>query len=107
MNEMKIYIYCIKNFPAKPYVVCYWMFYHVSKCIRCVNLMSDISNNGLLSSVECYWSPKGMLGMSDATLPSGISGLSFDSPFLSPLLFFCLFLLLFLSCHFSANGPFS
>ena len=38
---------------------------------------------------------------------SGISGLSFDSPFLSPLLFFCLVLLLFLSCHFSANGPFS
>ena len=38
---------------------------------------------------------------------SGISGLSFDSPFLSSLLFFCLVLLLFLSCHFSTNGPFS
>ena len=36
---------------------------------------------------------------------SGISGLSFDSLFLSPLSFFCL--VLFLSCHFSANGPFS
>ena len=34
---------------------------------------------------------------------SGISGLSFDSPFL----FFYLVLLLFLSCHFSANCPFS
>ena len=46
--------------------------------------------------------------MSDIPLLSGISGLSFDSPFLSPLLFFfCLVLLLFLSCHFSANGPFS
>ena len=45
--------------------------------------------------------------MSDVPLLSGISGLSFDSPFLSPLLFFfCLVLLLFLSCHFSANGPF-
>ena len=44
----------------------------------------------------------------DASAPEGISGLSFDSPFLSPLLlFFCLVLLLFLSCHFSANGPFS
>ena len=32
--------------------------------------------------------------------PSGISGPSFESPFLSPLLFFCLVLLLFLSCHF-------
>ena len=38
---------------------------------------------------------------------SGISGLSFDSPFLSPLLSFSIVLLLFLSCHFSANGPFS
>ena len=35
--------------------------------------------------------------MSDVTLLSGISGLSFDSPFLSSLLlFFCLVLLLFL-----------
>ena len=37
--------------------------------------------------------------------PLRISRLSTDSPFLSPLLFFCL--VLFLSCHFSANGPFS
>ena len=39
--------------------------------------------------------------MSDVLLVSGISGLSFDSSFLSPLLFFsfCLVLLLFLSCH--------
>ena len=45
--------------------------------------------------------------MSDVTLLSGISGLSFDSPFLSPLVFFCLVPLLFLSCNFSVNGPFS
>ena len=32
--------------------------------------------------------PEGRPGMSDVTLLSGISGLSFDSPFLSPLLFF-------------------
>ena len=58
--------------------------------------------------------PKGRPGMSDVSLLSGISGLSFDSPFLSPLslslslvLFPCPVLLLFLSCHFSANGPFS
>ena len=43
--------------------------------------------------------------MSDVLLLSGISGLSFDSPFLSPLLLlffsfsFCPVLLLFLSCH--------
>ena len=36
-------------------------------------------------------------GMSDVSTLSGISGLSFDSPFLSPLLLFCLLLLLFLS----------
>ena len=41
--------------------------------------------------------------MSDISPLSGISGLSFDSPVLSPLLFFSLVLLLFLSCHFSAN----
>ena len=49
--------------------------------------------------------PEGRPGMCDSTLLSGISGLSFDSPFLSPLLFFCLVLLFclvifFLSCHF-------
>ena len=38
---------------------------------------------------------------------SEISGLSFDSHFLSPFLFFCLVLSLFLPRHFSANGPFS
>ena len=32
--------------------------------------------------------PEGRPGMSDVFLLSGISGLSFDSPFLSPLLFF-------------------
>ena len=48
-------------------------------------------------------------GMYDAPLPvSGISGLSFDSTFLTPLLFFCLviFALSVLS-FFSANGPLS
>ena len=50
--------------------------------------------------------PEGRLGMSDVSLLPGISGQSFDSPFLSPLLFLCLVLLLFLSCNFSANCPF-
>ena len=43
-------------------------------------------------------------------LMSGISGISFGSHFLSrELIFFslCLVLFLFLSCHCSANGPFS
>ena len=51
--------------------------------------------------------PEGRPGMSDISPLSGISRLSFDSPVLSPLLFFSLVLLLFPSCHFSANGPFS
>ena len=55
----------------------------------------------------CKHAPKGKPGMSDITPLSGISGLSIDSPFLSHLLFFWLVLLVFLSCHFSANGPFS
>ena len=59
---------------------------------------------------------EGRPGMSDASPPpapfpslslSGTSGLSFDSPFLSPLLLFFLVFLVFLSCHFSANDPFS
>ena len=45
--------------------------------------------------------------MPDVILMSGISGLSFLSPFLSPLSFFSLVLSLFLSGHVSANGPFS
>ena len=45
---------------------------------------------------------KGGRGCLEVPYPlSGISGLSFDSPFLSPLLFFCTVLLLFLSCPFS------
>ena len=44
--------------------------------------------------------PEGRPGMSDVSPLSGISGLSFDSTLLSPLLFFCLVLLLFLSIVF-------
>ena len=43
--------------------------------------------------------------MSDVSPLSGISGLSFDSTLFSPLLFFCLVLLLFLSYLFSACWP--
>ena len=51
-----------------------------------------------------HHSVEGKLGMSDVSLLSGISGLSFWD-LLS--CFYCLVLLLFLFCHFSANGPFS
>ena len=36
--------------------------------------------------------PEGRLGMSDVSPVSGISGLSFDSPFLSPLFFLSFYL---------------
>ena len=48
----------------------------------------------------------GRPGMSDVSPLSGISGLSFDSTLLSPLLFFCLVLLPFLSYRFLPVGPF-
>ena len=44
--------------------------------------------------------------MSDVSPLSGISGLSFDSTLLSPLLFFCLVLLRCLSYRFLPAGPF-
>ena len=50
--------------------------------------------------------PKGRPGMSDVSPLSGISGLSFDSTLLSPVLFFCLVLLPFLSYCFLPAGPF-
>ena len=50
--------------------------------------------------------PEGRPGMSDVSPLSGISGLSFDSTFLSSLLFFCLVLLPFMSYRFLPAGPF-
>ena len=60
----------------------------------------------LFSFPVLYWYPCREAG--DVwCYPPGILGLLFDSPFLSPLLFFLQVLPLFLSWHFSANGPFS
>ena len=52
-------------------------------------------------------SPKGRQGMSDVSLLCGIPGLSFGSHFLSPCLFFCWVLLLFLSYFFLPACSFS
>ena len=63
----------------------------------------------LLWTQRCFTgrqTPKGRLGMSAVSPLSGISGLSFDSTLLSPLIFFCLILLPFLSCLFLPAGPF-
>ena len=62
-------------------------------------------------SVDClvfmlYATPEGWPGMSDVSPLSGISGLSFDSTLVSPVLFFCLVLLPFLSYPFLPAGPF-
>ena len=56
--------------------------------------------------VDCVLHPEGRPGMSDVSPLSGILGLSFDSTLLSPLLFFCLVLLPFLSYRFLPAGPF-
>ena len=60
----------------------------------------------LLSKHSCPRTPEGRLGMPGVSPLSGISGLSLDSTLLSPLLFFCLALLPFLSYRFRPAGPF-
>ena len=59
----------------------WWLF-----CFQCWQCLRDLLKP-----------PEGRPGMSDVSPLSGISGLSFDSTLLSPLLFFCLVLLPFLS----------
>ena len=51
--------------------------------------------------------PKGRPGMSDVPSCLESQGCYIWFPFPNSLVFFCLVLLFFLSCHFSANGPFS
>ena len=50
--------------------------------------------------------PKGRPGMSDVPSCLESQGCYIWFPFPNSLVFFCLVLLFFLSCHFSANGPF-
>ena len=52
-----------------------------------------------------HTAPEGSPGMSDVSPLSGISGLSVDPTLLSPVLFFCLVLLSFLSDIFLPAGP--
>ena len=60
----------------------------------------------LLMQLVLFVTPEGRPGMSDVSPLSGISRLSFDATLLSPLLFFCLVLLPFLSYRFLPAGPF-
>ena len=82
-----------------------------SDLTACLSRTSKRISRFSIPSVSCFSLLdylEGRPGMSDVSLLSRISGLSFDSPFLSPLWgVFCLVLLLFPYCHFSANGPFS
>ena len=74
-------------------------FEHIVTCLaiyRWVHFPSSFLNDP----------PEGRPRMSDVSPLSGISGLSFDSTLLSPLLFFCLVLLPFLSYRFLPAGPF-
>ena len=79
-------------------VFCRQSLYYFRECSEVKMRMSS-----LLPSVSPQ---KGRPGMSDVSPVSGISGLSFDSTLLSPLLFFCLVLLLFLSYLLLPAGPF-
>ena len=70
--------------------------------LTCVLLITCIND----AEVVVSQTPEGRPGMSDVSPLSGISGLSFDSTLLSPLLFFCLVLLPFLSYRFLLAGTF-
>ena len=72
-----------------------------------VNLCKFFIKDGRIVSVLIKMYPEGRPRTSDVNSLCGISGLSFDSPYPFPFFLFCLVLLLFLACHFSANGPFS
>ena len=76
----------------------------------CVCNEADDSDCSVIAVTELLLGPEEKPGVSDFCLMSGtVTDLrqSFDSLFVSVLSFFCLVLLLFTSCHFSANGPFS
>ena len=81
---------------------CEWCLISMFWMASCKN--GHITCNGFQSGIQ--WTPEGRPGMSDVSPLSGISGLSFDSTLLSPLLFFCLVLLLFSCYPFLPAGPF-
>ena len=71
---------------------------------RCHLVVKLLAKQGTEDTLQT--APEGRLGMSDVSPLSGISGLSFDSTLISPLLFFCLVLLPFLSYLFQPARPF-
>ena len=65
-------------------ILCFSLSSSVDSLYHIVYVVAPLNN---FFNVFCLFAPKGKLGMSDVSILSGISGLSFDSPFLSPLLF--------------------
>ena len=74
---------CPPHPPEKKFIICNIILF-LNRHISCLLLFADTI---WVVAFSVFVPPKGRLGMSDVTLLSGISGLSFDSPFLS-LLFF-------------------
>ena len=70
-----------------------------------ISALLVLSTTYLFLKVSLNGPPKGGRGCLMSPPLSGISGLSFDSALLSPLLFFCLVLLPFLSYRFLPAGP--
>ena len=100
-----------------------FLHYHLSIYTYCSTacFVSNYYSSGLLFDIVIYYfslctitevhtlswiTPEGRPGMSDVSSLAGISGLSFDSTLLSPLLFFCQVLLPFLSYLFLPAGTF-
>ena len=88
---------------------------HLSICSACyLRMFVHVCVNWCFEPSQPLWIISGLkmnpihlfVFMSDVFPLSGISGLSFDSTLLSPLLFFCLVLLPFLSYRFLPAGPF-
>ena len=83
---------------------CVYILFSLLLLFFVLNVIVFICGGG---ATHTYYTPKGRPGMSDLSFLSGISGLSFDSPFLSPVLLFLLCPLALSVLSFSANGPFS
>ena len=105
------YSLCLWHKPTEPalsFLFCsciYFCRYGPFNCISFHKFSKKLSvfslcSSGLISALLV------LSTMSDVSPLSGISGLSFDSTLLSPLLFFCLVLLPFLSYRFLPAGPF-
>ena len=99
-----VWLLCIESLVAQRRAVkpeCLAKELELPTSVLCRHGISYLS----ISVFPCVSPPEGRPGMSDVSPLSGISGLSFDSTLLSPILFFCFFRFLFLSCLFTAYWP--